>query len=235
LTRFLHDNLKNLENIFDEDLINYKELPEKDVVNLLRDKEAYKRTIAVKILSQYNKEQYIPLFCEVLKIEKKLYTKLELCTALENYEEKAVPYLMPLLGAIGNNQHNKIEIIDINKKSYPLPRDIIGRILIRIGPRIFPEIKNILLRDENPRQIHEAIDIIGHITWNYKNYSLEKALIEYYRNHKNNEFLEWKIIRAFQSFKSNEIKSILNEIIKSYKNKTIHEEAKRSLKRIAGK
>jgi hypothetical protein len=83
------------------------------------------------------------------------------------------------LGTIGKNRHNKIEIIDIHKKSYPLPRDIVGRILIRIGPQVFPELKRITLEDKNINQTMEAIDVIGHITWNYKNYEMENILTEY--------------------------------------------------------
>jgi hypothetical protein len=226
------EQLKGRGYLFDDDIIMYKNYSEDDLVKLLYSKEAYKRTIAVKLLSQYSKEEYIQLFCETLKNENKLYTKLELCNALENYNIKAIPYLTPLLGPIGKNQHKKIEIVDIHKKSYPLPRDIIGRILIRIGPRVFPELKKILLENKNHVQIYETIDIIGHITWNYKDYSLENTLVEYYKKQKDNEFMEWKIIRAFQSFKSNEIKILLENIIKTHKNKIIIEEAKRSIKRI---
>jgi hypothetical protein len=226
-----NEQLKNRGFAFDDDIKLYKNYNENELLTLLQDKEAYKRTIAIQLLSKYNKENYIKLFCETLKTEKKLYTKIELCTVLENYKEKAIPYLMSLLGTIGKNQHKEIEIIDLDKKSYPLPRDIVGRILIRIGPKVFPEINKLLAEDKNINQIYEAIDVIGHITWNYKDYSMENTLLEYYKKHKDNEFIEWKIVRAFQSFISNEIKNILEKIITIHKNETIKEEAKRSIKR----
>jgi ABC-type branched-subunit amino acid transport system ATPase component len=47
-----------------------------------------------------------------------------------------------------------------------------------------------------------------------------------------NEFIEWKTIRAFQSFKSTEIITILENVIVAHKNKIIVEEAKRSMNRI---
>jgi hypothetical protein len=127
-----NEQLKGRGFVSEKDLSEYKNYIENDLIKLLQDREAYKRTIAVKLLSEVKKENYIELFCEILKTEKKLYTKIELCKALEKYNGKVIPYLIPLLGSIEKNQHNKIEIIDINKKSYPLPRDIIGRILIRI-------------------------------------------------------------------------------------------------------
>jgi HEAT repeat protein len=168
-----NEQLRSRGFAFDEDVILYKKHNENELLKLLRDKEAYKRTIAVILLSNYN-EEYIPMFCEMLKEENKLYTKIELCKVLEKHSEKSIKYLIPLLGIIGNNQHKKIEIVDINKKSYPLPRDIAGRILIRIGPKVFPEIKKLLEEDKNINQIYEAIDVIGHITWNYHDYSMEK-------------------------------------------------------------
>jgi hypothetical protein len=151
---------------------------------------------------------------------------------LKEYGEKSIPYLIPLLGTIGNNQHKKIEIIDMGKKSYPCPRDVVAMILIRIGPKVFQELQRILIEDKNKNQIHEAIDIIGHITWNFKDYSMEKVLLEYYNKHKENEFIRWKITRAFQSFNSIEIKNILENIIKTDINKIIMEEANRSINRI---
>jgi HEAT repeat protein len=226
------EQLKNRGYVSNDDLSAYKNLPEKDLMELFHDKEPYKRTAAIKLLAQSNNERHIPLFCEALKTEKKLYTKIALCNALASYNTKAIPYLMPLLGTIGSNQHKKIELADIHKKSYPLPRDIIGRILIRIGPATLSPLRDLLLKDENQKQTHEAIDVIGHITWNYADYSLEKVLIKYYEKHRGNEFAEWKIIRAFQSFKSTEVGNILTEVVKTHKNKVIREEAKRSLDRI---
>ena len=71
-----------------------------------------------------------------------------------------------------------------------------------------------------------------HYTWNYKDYSMEKFLIEYYFEHENDEFIKWKIIRAFQSFNSIRMKNILEKIIMESKNKTMVEEAKRSINRM---
>jgi hypothetical protein len=230
-----NEQLRSRGFVFCEDILLYKNYDENNLIELLHNKESYKRTIAVKLLSKNNNEKYIPLFCETLKKEKSLYTKIELCNVLEKYNEKVISYLVPLLGTIGNNQHKKIEIVDINKKSYPLPRDIVGRILIRIGPKIFPKIKKLLEEDKNINQIYEAIDIIGHITWNYQDYSMEKVLLEYHKKHKGNEFMEWKIIRTLQSFNSENVKNILANIIKTHKNKIIIEKAKRSIKRIENK
>ena len=226
------EQLRNRGFAFDKDIVLYEGYTENKLLKLLQDKDAYKRTISIRLLSKNPQEKYIPLFCEMLKSKEKLYTKLELQNALKAYGEKSIPYLIPLLGTIGNNHHKKVELIDIKKKSYPCPRDIAGMILIRIGPKVFPELKKMLVEDKKINQIHEAIDLIGHITGNYRDYSMEKVLVGYYNKHKNNEFMRWKITRAFQSFNSREIKNILENLVRTDHNKIIAEEAKRSIKRI---
>jgi hypothetical protein len=226
------EQLKNRGFAFDEDITLYEKYTENELLQLLQDKNAYKRTIGIKLLSKNLKTKFIPIFCEMLKSNEKLYTKLELQNTLKNYGKKSIPYLVSLLGTIGKNQHKKVGLIDLNKKSYPCPRDIVGMILIRIGPKVFPDLKKLLTEDTNVKQIYEGIDIIGHITWNYKDYSMENTLLDYYNKHKDNEFIRWKIIRAFQSFNSKEIRKILEETIRKDSNKVIVEEAKRSKNRM---
>ena len=218
--------------VFEEDAALFTNCKENELVKLLYDKDAYKRTISVRLLSKNPKDKYIPIFCEMLKTREKLYTKLELQKALKEYGEKSISYLIPLLGTIGNNQHKKPGMVDLNKKSYPCPRDIIAMILIRIGPKVFPELKKLLRKDKNAEQINEAIDIIGHIARNFNDCSMEKTLLDYYYKHHDNEFIQWKLIRAFQSFNSPEIITILKQTIKENKNAIMAEEAKRSLNRI---
>ena len=226
------EQLLNRGFAFEADVDLYKNCGENELLPLLRDNDAYKRTISVKLLSKNPKETYIPIFCEMLKSGEKLYTKLELQSALKGYGEKSIRYVVPLLGTIGNNHHTKIELVDIHKKSYPCPRDIAGMILVRIGPAVFPALKKLLDEDTETGRIYEAIDVIGHITWNFGDYSMEKPLLDYYKKHRDNEFVQWKTVRAFQSFNSPEIVQLLKKTIKESKNRVIAEEAKRSINRI---
>ncbi len=108
----------------DNDVLEYADSGEQKIMELLSSREAYKRTIGIKLLSKQKNEKHLPLLCETLKTEKKLYTKIALCECLESFGESAIPYLLPLLGTIGNNQHKEISIVDLDKKSFPLPRDI---------------------------------------------------------------------------------------------------------------
>ncbi len=209
--------------VSDNEIIKYLNLSEDEAVKLLYDNDPYKRTMGIKLISKQKKEKYIPLFCELLQKEKKLYTKVELCNSLAGYGALAIPYLISLLGAIGNNQHKEIKAADLNKKSYPLPRDIAGRILIRIGPVVFPQLKNILLENKDKKQIYEVIDVIGHITWNYQDYRMEEDILAFFDKNIEDEFIIWKITRSLQSFKSDRVKNMLKEIIKKQKNKIIIE------------
>jgi hypothetical protein len=81
----------------------------------------------------------------LLENEKKLYTKIALSEAIAEYGVLSLKYLIPLLGKIGKNQHKKVALVDINKKSYLLPRDIAARIIIRIGKPALPFLEEILV------------------------------------------------------------------------------------------
>ena len=83
-----NEQLKNRGFAFDNDIELYKNCNENELLKLLQDKNAYKRTIAIRLLSRNLKEKYILLFCEMLKSKEKLYTKLELQNSLKNYEVK---------------------------------------------------------------------------------------------------------------------------------------------------
>lgn len=212
--------------------LKYTESGEQVVMKLLSDRDAYKRTIGIRLISKNKKEKYLPLLCKMLEKENKLYTKIALCECLEEYGETAIPYLIPLLGTIGDNQHKEIKIADLDKKSYPLPRDIAARVLIRIGPGVFPGLRKILKDNKNRDRISEAIDVIGHVTWNFHDCSMEDVLVDFYYKNIQDEFLVWKLIRSFQSFHSKQIKDILEDTVKNHGHEVIVKEAKRSLDRI---
>jgi len=73
---------------------------------LINSKEAYKRTISVRLLSTLNTDDdyIITLLCEKLTQEKKLYTKIEICNALSSMGTKAAKVMVKYLGKIGKNQ-----------------------------------------------------------------------------------------------------------------------------------
>ncbi len=113
----------------------------------------------------------------------------------------------------------------------PLPRDIVARIIIRIGPSALPFLENILHSGTYIQKL-EAIDAISHITFNSNDFRSASTLLNSLKEHSNDEFVVWKIIRAFQAFRSTLIISQLTDIINTNKNTILIKEAKRSLRQI---
>jgi hypothetical protein len=99
-----------------------------------------------------------------LENEKKLYTKIALSEAIAEYGVLSLKYLIPLLGKIGKNQHKKLLWLISIKKSYPLPRDLAARTIIRIGEPTLPFLEEILVSGTYAQKI-EVIDAIGHIVF----------------------------------------------------------------------
>ena len=223
------EQLKNRGYISKKNLHEYACISDAEIKDLLMSKNAFERTAAAAICGERRNYSLLPLLCDSLKIEKKLYTKIAICEAIEAHGACAISYLLPLIGKIGTNQHKKIALVDMRKKSFPLPRDIVVRIIIRIGDESLPYLEDVL-KNGNYEQKAEAIDAIGHIAFNCHDFRSESVLLDVYKNN-NDELLQWKIIRAFQSFYSKEIISILTKLSDS-DNLIFKEEAKRSLKQI---
>ena len=213
----------------DEAFEKYKHYDNID--KLIYSDSAVERTAGVRLISLKHDIRNIESLLSLLKSEKRLYTKLEICECITKYGADAVPYLIPLLGRIGNNQHKVAAAVDLNKKSYPLPRDIAARILVRIGVPVLLFIDTPSFSIDETA-LPELIDVIGHITFNYRDCRCEKYLIRLYREYADNELVTWKIIRAFQSFNSEEVKGIIQQIIYDSGDSIPGREALRSMKRI---
>lgn len=228
----MKSNIKQLQNrgyAAGEEPDKYRSLNDNEIIDLLKSENAVERTIGAVITGERRIPGSLPLLCELLKIEKKLYTKIALCEAIEKSGIDSLKYLLPLAGKIGTNQHKKIDLIDLKKKSYPLPRDIVIRIIIRIGPDALPYLKNIIETGTAEQKV-EIVDAIGHIAFNYNDCRSKNVLLSAY-NSSDDELLKWKIIRAFQAFDSEEIIIILEELMNG-DNKIFRDEAERSLMQI---
>ncbi len=113
--------LKRRGYITEGELSGFRELPRETIMGLLKSRNAFERTAAIRILAQDPSEDLIGAYIDLLVNEKALYTKMALCEAITKYGDAAIPYLVPHLGRIGKNQHKTVRIVDINKKSFPLP------------------------------------------------------------------------------------------------------------------
>ncbi|MEZ7891819.1 MAG: hypothetical protein QMC67_08725 [Candidatus Wallbacteria bacterium] len=214
----------------DEAAEKFEVMNEQDFIQLLHSKISCERTAAVRFLGHTKKNEFIPMFIELLKNEKKLYVNLELINCLSAYKQAAVNPLIALLGTIGNNQHTIAAKIDLKKKSYPLPRDISARILIKIGPDALKELENTVISGLKP-QASEAIDCIGYISFYYNCFESEKVLFEALNKYADDRLIIWKIIRAFQSFRGPKVIEYLNSIAAG-NDDILKAEALRSIERI---
>ena len=190
-----------------------------------------KRTLAAIIIQEKDISCMIPDLISALKIEKKLYCKIAISETLISFKEKSIEKLIPLLGQIGSNQHQKIPEEPFKKDNYPLPRDIIARILSQMGVNVIPILLNAV--DRMPRdQLLEAIDVIGNITYYSKNTDSLIFLLNLFEENKDDELMIWKIIRAFSAFSELEIIKILERVINNSNVEQHVWEAKRSLRLI---
>ena len=225
--------LKSRGKITSEDLQQYSNHTKIELLEMCKSKEAYERTIAVKILSEkYDLNgDLIRLFLQTLKQEKKLYTKIELCDALSKGNVQSAKIMVEYLGQIGNNQYTVLPTKGFNKKSYPLPRDIIARTLAHMKEEILPVLMDVLKTNNIPA-IREVIDAIGFICFYNKihsNTQIIDALILCLRNNYNDNMIRWKLVRAFESFNDINVIKTLMEIEQNDSQLVIRNEAKRSL------
>jgi len=216
-----------------EESKNFDSLNKSNLIELTGSNEAYLRTVGVNLLSNKYEldEKMVNLFCTILSHEKKLYTKIELCKALSKTSVDSIGIMFSYLGIIGNNQYKDLPKRFFNKKSYPLPRDIIARTFAHMNIEVLPELVTVL-KSNNINAIREIIDSIGFISfYNASSFSQEvlQDLILCFNKYIDDDIIRWKIIRAFESFNSRVIMDILTDAYENDPIEIIRYEAKRSL------
>lgn len=168
-------------------------------LQLLKSRVPTERTLGARLLTSHYGYMAIEHLIDALKAEKKLYPRIEICNSLASYGEKVCDYLIPLLGKIGTNQHTSIPDDSFKKDSYPLPRDIVTRILIRVGSPALPYLLPVLAEKGSGR-VSEAVDAVGFICfYNYQAEVYDK-LVECFQNNIANDLIKWKIFRAMSAF-----------------------------------
>ena len=203
--------------------------PFDELIEFLNSKSAVERTVSAGLLAKAKNPKSIPFLCLALKKERKLYTKIEICNSLVSYGKSALPELIKLLGKIGNNQHKHIPETEFKKNNYSLPRDIVARIIIRIGKDALPFLTDILKSNDSIK-ISETIDTIGYICFYNRQEEIMLHLINCYNNNSGNELIKWKVIRALSAFPKSE--KFLNNEYGLVENNRIKLEIKRSKKLI---
>ncbi|MFA8342616.1 MAG: HEAT repeat domain-containing protein [Rhodothermaceae bacterium] len=199
-----------------------------DLIKLLDDKDAQKRSVAAILIGKRNNKEAVEVLIKRLKKEKALYTKINICDSLVSCEEKTISYLIDIIGETGKNQHSELPEKGFYKSSYPLPRDIAARTLVRMGSGVLKCLSE-RVDDTDENKLTEMIDIIGHISFYSEDKSFENKLHNLFQKNKSNLVLQWKIICSFQGFNTNRTRSFLEEIIFNSEIKQFKWEALRCL------
>lgn len=200
----------------------YSHISYVEKLELLKSNIATDRTLGARLLSQ--EISAVAELIQALKVEKKLYPKIEICNALISIGAPAVKPLIKELGAIGNNQYTSIPEKEFGKNNYPLPHDIVARTLAFMGEPSLPELLNAV---ENEKQLSEAIDAVGYICFYNPHPEVYSHLVNCWKNNTHHPLICWKIIRALSGFA--ESVSFLTDLKSKTSDKRIVNEIERSL------
>jgi HEAT repeat protein len=209
-------------------------LSDQELFALIDDNDAQKRTSAIRLLGERQNSAAVHLLCERLKKEPALYTRIAISEALGKIGAPAIPELIRLLSQVGHNQHDALPLKGFYKKSYPLPRDIVTRTLIKIGRPALQPLEQVVLAADRPRLL-EAVDGIGHIAFYQKDLSSETVLLGTYSKYPDDPVILWKIVRALQAFPSERARRLLETVICASVYPALRWEAVRSLGQQGGK
>lgn len=201
------------------------------LIKCLEGAVARERTAAARILGRRKDPSSIVPLCDALAVEKALYSRIAISEALGEIGIAALPFLVDLLGKIGQNQHQRLPGKNFNKIHYPLPRDIVARTIIKIGQPALPALEKVLQEGEK-RRISEAIDAIGYIAFYTQDHTSLRSLLHCLERYRNDELIVWKIIRAFESYPMPEVMICLEKIRSGSKNQALVREAERSLRQL---
>lgn len=198
---------------------------------LLQSPAPTERTIAARLLVHCSSKAVALKLIEALQVETKLYSKIAMTETLAKIGAPALPLLIPLLGRVGTNQHRKLPDKPFKKKSYPLPRDIIARTLIKMGAVAFDALQEVL--KSGPReQVLEALDALGHTAFKKLETPHPTAVTDCLQRFGNDDLMRWKVYRTLQSFPTREALQILQNAVNCEQELALVGEAKRSLSQI---
>lgn len=234
------EDLKRRGFIDIEDITKFQQWTNEELIKLINSPKPTERSVAVNLLSKQNcikNLEFVKIILERLCVEKCLYTKIEICTALEKGCVETAKQMIKYLGFIGKNQHLCLPNRVSKKNSYPLPRDIIARSLGRMDYTILPVLLEVLNSNEEGK-ISEVIDAIGFMLYYNQDYNNEdsfQAIINTMNHYSENNIIVWKCVSCLSSFWTQDSIDVLNGVLDRNVNDMIKDEARRSLRIIGEK
>lgn len=228
------ETLRGRGYIENSDLREFKELDKTELIKLLHDKVPIHRSAAARVIGlKYGagEAEIAKILLEQLYKEKKLYTRLEICTALESGNSITAKKMIPYIGKIGNNQHRVLPDRPSLKRSYPLPRDLIVRSLARMKREIMPVLMEVLDSNDTDK-IREVLDAIGFLAFYDREAATAEGMdkvIETVERLKEDEVITWKGIVCLSAFPFTKSMEFLKNMSENSKNNLFAQEAKRAL------
>ena len=141
-----------------------------------------------------------------------LYTRIAICQSLEAGSIKTAEKMGEYLGKIGKNQYKRVEETVSEKKSYPLPRDIIARSMGKMDISVLPVLLSIL-NGSDRTAISEALDAAGYMLF-YHSAAATKELFTMFMGFaekwKEDQLLMWKLLLCMSAFPDEEALQLLN-------------------------
>lgn len=185
------------------------------------------QTVCIRLLSEkYHDDSHFTLILlRQLQNNPPLYTKIEIQKQLAQYGKMET--MCTYLGKIGHNQHKRIPAKVSQKKSYPLPRDIVARIIAHMNPNHFLDFIAAIPK-LTYSQLLEAVDALGFFCFYHKEvvneniYKLVQSLLHQYEN---DELMMWKLTICLSAFPQS-----INELLKvKSQYQSLEQEVHRSL------
>lgn len=230
------EDLKKRGMIEQADIELFSTVNDDVLYQMIDSKVAAERTVAVHLLAErsINDIRFVRTILQRLCKEKSLYTKLEICLALEKGNIETAKQMVKYLGIIGDNQH--IELPDrVSKKiCFPLPRDIMARSFRRMSPTVINVLLEVLEENDTAR-VAEVLDAIGYMMFYNQELATPKNaqyIFNCMEKHTNNLIVLWKSVMCLSAFPIESSITVLERIKSMYPNSIIAEEASRSLRLI---
>lgn len=213
---------------FDVDLLGAHD--EDALLATLASADAVERTAAVRLLALSGNDHSETLL-QMLAKEKSLYTRLEICAALEAGDAACADRMIAYLACIGTNQHQSVPKNVSRKRTYPLPRDLIARALGHMSPDILPQLLDVL-HYSSPRQVSEVLDAIGFMVYHHPplathaNYMRVIAAMCAFASY---PVIFWKCLRCLSAFPLDACRECLTAYLAAENDPRLLAEAARSL------
>ena len=230
--------LRNRGCASDTDLQQLAFADDETLLGLLHSGTPVQRTAAATLLATRPVGKTAAFFTAALatlQTETRLYTRLALCSALQQGGPAAAQQMVPFLGKIGNNQYQTPPAHASQKKSYPLPRDIIARSLARMGTDALPALLAVL-RQGTDVQVSEALDAVGFLLFYQPGPAPQtalKAVLGTLQRYPGNDLVLWKCAGCLCAFGDTQSTTLLQNLAAQVASPAVRAQAARSLRLLA--